>query len=113
MIINNDKKNMIIIILCTLPHNMSIASKIIKTLLHQKLAACISILHGIHSFYYWENNLKNHTEMQLLIKTKVSLKRKVFDTIKKIHPYNTPELLALPILYGDKNYLLWIQSVLK
>lgn len=102
-----------VIILCTFPHNPSVVSQTIQTLLYQKIAACVSILHNIRSFYYWENNLKEDTEIQLFIKTKNSLKTIVFNTIKKIHPYDTPELLVLPILDGDKNYLSWMQSVLK
>lgn len=113
MIKNNKKENKIIIILCTMPHNILITSELTKTLLKYKLAACISVIYGIHSFYYWENKIKNHTEIQLLIKTKHSLKEKIFKIIKKLHPYKTPELLTLSISDGEKNYLSWIQSVLQ
>lgn len=113
MITNTKKENTMIIILCTLPHDTPIVSKLIKTLLHHKLAACISTLHKMHSFYYWENNLQDHAEIQLLIKTKNSLKRMVFKTIKKLHPYKIPELLTLSIAEGDKDYLSWMQSVLQ
>lgn len=109
----NHKKDKMIIILCTLPHNTSIIPQLIKNLLDHNLAACISTINGIHSFYYWENNLKKQTEIQLLIKTKYSLKTLVFRTIKKLHPYNTPELLILSILDGDEKYLTWMQSTLQ
>lgn len=103
-----------IIILCTLPNNnVPITLKLVKILLDNKLAACVSILNKIHSFYYWENKLQNQTEIQLLIKTKYSLKKAAFNAIKTIHPYSVPELIALPILDGDPKYLSWMQSVLK
>ncbi|WHL25019.1 MAG: divalent-cation tolerance protein CutA [Candidatus Blochmannia vicinus] len=100
-----------IIILCTVPDNMSVVVNITKTLLNNKLAACIT-LHKVRSFYYWETTLKDHTELQLLIKTKNFLKDSVFTTIKKLHPYEVPELLALPIIDGEPNYLSWMQSAL-
>ncbi|WP_331828475.1 divalent-cation tolerance protein CutA [Candidatus Blochmannia sp. SNP] len=100
-----------IIILCTIPNDMSIVLNITKTLLNNKLAACIT-LHEVRSFYYWETTLKDHTELQLLIKTQNFLKNSVFTTIKKLHPYKVPELLALSIIDGESNYLSWMQSAL-
>ncbi|URJ25156.1 divalent-cation tolerance protein CutA [Candidatus Blochmannia ocreatus (nom. nud.)] len=101
-----------IIILCTIPNHTSLVSKITKNLLNQKLAACITIINTVQSFYYWNNTLTTDTEIQLLIKTRNTLKTSVFKTIKEIHPYKIPELLVLPILDGDSNYLSWMQSVL-
>lgn len=111
--IENIKKNKIIVILCTLPDDKLIASKLTQILLHDKLAACISIIYKIRSFYYWENQIKHENEIQLFIKTKYCLKNKIFNTIKKIHPYKIPELLILPVLNGEKHYLSWIKSSLQ
>lgn len=102
-----------IIILCTLPKNISLTNKLIHILLSQKLAACISILKEINSFYYWENKLQNTTEIQLFIKTKNDFKEKIFNTIKNIHPYKIPELLVLSIADGDKQFLSWMQTTLQ
>ncbi|URJ32769.1 divalent-cation tolerance protein CutA [Candidatus Blochmannia vicinus] len=101
-----------IIILCTTPNDMSVVLNITKTLLNNKLAACITLLHEVRSFYYWETTLKDHTELQLLIKTQKFLKDAVFTTIKKLHPYKVPELLVLPIIDGEPSYLSWIRSTL-
>lgn len=109
----NFKKNKMAIILCTLPDDILITNTLVNTLLHQKLAACISTLNKIHSFYYWQGTLKNHSEIQLIIKTKYSLKEIIFKTIKKLHPYKIPELLILSISDGDKEYLSWMTSVLR
>lgn len=102
-----------IIILCTLPKNITLTKKITNTLLSQKLAACISILPEINSFYYWGNKLQNTVEIQLLIKTKSSLKEIIFKKIQQLHPYKIPELLVLSISDGDKNYLSWMQTTLQ
>ncbi|URJ26130.1 divalent-cation tolerance protein CutA [Blochmannia endosymbiont of Camponotus modoc] len=102
-----------IIILCTTPNDMSIALNLTKTLLHHKLAACITLLHEVRSFYYWGNALKEKDELQLLIKTQSSLKEAVLNTIQKLHPYKVPEFLVLPIIDGEPNYLSWMQSVLR
>ncbi|URJ31832.1 divalent-cation tolerance protein CutA [Blochmannia endosymbiont of Camponotus modoc] len=92
---------------------MSIALNLTKTLLHHKLAACITLLHEVRSFYYWGNALKEKDELQLLIKTQSSLKEAVLNTIQKLHPYKVPEFLVLPIVDGEPNYLSWMQSVLR
>lgn len=110
----NNTNNKIIIILCTFPQNTKTISQLIDILLYKKLAACISILHDTQTFYYWDNKKVNNTETQLLIKTTYSLKNKIFKNIKKLHPYKIPELLVLPVLNGEKNYLSWIiKSTLK
>ncbi|URJ29728.1 divalent-cation tolerance protein CutA [Blochmannia endosymbiont of Camponotus sp.] len=101
-----------IIILCTTPNDMSVVLNITKTLLSNKLAACINLLHEVRSFYYWGTTLKDHTELQLLIKTQSFLKDSVFTTIKKFHPYTVPELLVLPIIDGEPSYLSWMRSTL-
>lgn len=106
--INTEK---IIIILCTLPNDKGFALKLIHTLLKNKLAACITLLDKVHSYYYWDNKLKNHIELQLLIKTKQSLEQSVFNSIKKQHPYQIPELITLSIINGEFNYLQWINSI--
>ncbi|WP_236840118.1 divalent-cation tolerance protein CutA [Blochmannia endosymbiont of Camponotus nipponensis] len=92
---------------------MSIVCNLTKTLLHHKLAACITLFKEVRSFYYWDNTLKESIELQLLIKTKSLLKEPVFNTIKKLHPYKVPELLVLPIIDGESNYLSWMRSMLK
>ncbi|URJ24510.1 divalent-cation tolerance protein CutA [Candidatus Blochmanniella camponoti] len=99
--------------MCTTPNDMSIVLNLTKTLLHHKLAACITLLHEVRSFYYWDNALKEKDELQLLIKTRSSLKEAVLNTIQQLHPYKIPEFLVLPIIDGESNYLSWMQSVLR
>ncbi|ADV33479.1 divalent cation tolerance protein [Candidatus Blochmanniella vafra str. BVAF] len=101
-----------IIILCTLPNNEKLALKLIHTLLNLKLAACVNLISNIRSYYYWNDQLQTSNELQLLIKTQDSLQEKIFNTIKKTHPYTIPELLVIPITFGEIQYLNWITKVL-
>lgn len=106
-------KEPLIIILCTIPNNKKTSLKLIQILLNCKLAACITLLNKTHSFYYWNNKMEIQTEYQLLIKTKSSLKKAVFNKIKELHPYKVPELLAVPIIFSEKNYSQWIYAQLQ
>ncbi|WP_245592137.1 divalent-cation tolerance protein CutA [Blochmannia endosymbiont of Polyrhachis (Hedomyrma) turneri] len=83
-----------------------------KTLITNKLAACVTILPNTHSIYYWENQIQKQEEIQLIIKTCATLEQSVFQYIKTKHPYQIPELLTLKITNGEPNYLLWIYNLL-
>ncbi|CAD83593.1 periplasmic divalent cation tolerance protein CutA [Candidatus Blochmanniella floridana] len=107
-IINNP--NSIIIILCTLPDNKEFAITLIKTLLKHKLAACITLLNEVHSFYHWNNKIETATEIQLLIKTTNKLQQSVFNKIQELHPYTIPELLTISVIATESNYLHWLCS---
>ncbi len=99
------------IILCTAPDEET-AKNITKQLLAKKLAACITLLPKAISFYYWQDELEQQTEIQMLIKTHVTLQEKVFSHIKTHHPYQVPELLAITVTDGDNNYLSWLKKSL-
>ncbi|MFS1563257.1 MAG: divalent cation tolerance protein CutA [Candidatus Arsenophonus phytopathogenicus] len=92
------------IILCTAPDEAT-AKNITKQLLAEKLAACVTILPKAISFYCGQDELEQQTEIQMFIKTHVTLQEKVFSHIKTHHPYQVPELLAIAVTDGDSNYL--------
>lgn len=110
--LSNNLPESMVIILCTVPNNKDLTLKLIQTLLDNKLSGCITLLNTTRSFYYWNNKFENQIEFQLLIKTKRSLEKKIFNTIKKLHPYKIPELLVIPVISGETNYLKWINSKL-
>ena len=100
------------IILCTCPDMES--AKIIAThLVHEKYAACVNIIPNIISVYSWQNNIEFNDEVQLIIKTQITKFNDVADEIKRLHRYDTPEIIAMNIQQGDNAYLNWITESLK
>jgi periplasmic divalent cation tolerance protein len=99
-------------ILCTCPTS-EIAQNIAQQLVQEKLAACVNILPNIVSVYRWQENVVSETEVQLVIKSKDQYFNLLSDKIKQLHPYDTPEIIALNIQQGDKQYLNWINESLK
>jgi len=87
------------------------ASKIADILLRKKLIACVNILSGMESRYWWKGKIEKGQEILAIIKTRKSLVDKVIMEIKTNHSYAVPEVIELPILRGNKDYLKWIDEV--
>ncbi|PJG59666.1 divalent-cation tolerance protein CutA [Aeromonas cavernicola] len=96
-----------IVVLCTCPDQTS-ADLLCEQLLNKRLAACINQLAGMTSLYRWEGKIERATEIQLIIKSRRSLFEPLSHCILAHHPYQTPELLALPIATGLPDYLAWL-----
>jgi periplasmic divalent cation tolerance protein len=88
------------------------AQKIAQYLVEQKLAACVQITGPITSIYRWKGKVETANEWLCLIKTRDNLFNKVEAAIKKMHSYETPEIVAMPIVKGSKEYLNWIDDQL-
>ncbi len=86
------------------------AQKIAKYLVEQKLAACVQITGPIESTYRWKGKVETAGEYLCLIKTRTTLFKKVEAAIKKMHPYETPEIIAVPIVKGSREYLNWLND---
>ena len=84
-----------------------VAKKISRLILESKLAACVNILPGVTSMYWWKGKKKEDSEVMLFIKTKESLVKKLGKLIRENHPYELEEFLTLPI-GGSKDYLEWV-----
>jgi periplasmic divalent cation tolerance protein len=89
------------------------AKKIADGLLTAKLIACANILDGVKSLFWWEGKIDSSEEALIVIKTKHSLFKKVEKEVKRLHSYQTPEVIALPIIEGSADYLRWINDSLK
>jgi periplasmic divalent cation tolerance protein len=87
--------------------------KIAKELLKKKWAACINILPGVDSHFLWKGKIEKANESFLIIKTKKSYLKKIIKLIKALHSYEVPEIIALPIVGGNRDYLGWIEESLK
>ncbi len=97
------------IINCTTA-NKEDAVNIAKQLVSKKLIACCNIIPSITSVYEWNNELCCDEECLMIIKTKTSLFGQVKEEIKKFHKYEVPEIICLPIINGNKDYLDWIEQ---
>jgi periplasmic divalent cation tolerance protein len=86
------------------------AKKIADFLVGQKLAACVQILGPIESTYRWKGKIETAEEWLCLIKTQDDFYTEVEAAIKKMHSYETPEIIAVPIIKGSKEYLQWLDS---
>jgi periplasmic divalent cation tolerance protein len=86
------------------------AERIAGMLMKKRLAACVQIVGPVLSIYRWKNNIESAEEWQCHIKTRAGLYGAVETAIKANHPYETPEIIALPILQGSREYLTWLHE---
>jgi periplasmic divalent cation tolerance protein len=97
-----------IIVLITTP-SKEVGEKIANALREKKLAACVNMMAPIFSLYTWEEEINCDDEVLLIVKSRADLFES--DLIPVVHPYDVPEIIALPILMGSANYLAWIDDV--
>ena len=88
------------------------AEKIAKTIVEKRLAGCVQIVGPILSTYWWKGALETAQEWQCLMKTRKDLYGEVEKAVKAIHPYETPEIIAIPIVDGSREYLGWLRDEL-
>jgi periplasmic divalent cation tolerance protein len=97
---------MCLAVLVTCPEDS--AERIAREILQLRLAACVNIINRVRSRYWWKGRLDSTDESLLLIKTRSELFEKLERTVKRIHPYETPEIIGLGIERGSRPYLDWI-----
>jgi len=88
------------------------AEKIAKILVEKRLAGCVQIVGPISSTYWWKKKIETDEEWLCFIKSDENLFEKIEKAIKEVHPYETPEIIALPIIKGSKEYLKWLNDEL-
>jgi periplasmic divalent cation tolerance protein len=90
------------------------AQRLARALVRQRLAACVNVLPGgIRSIYWWKGKVESAREAMMLIKTTRRKFAALEKEIRRIHSYETPEIIALPIVAGSKPYLDWLRSSVK
>ena len=89
------------------------AEKVAETLVAAKLAACVQVVGPITSYFRWQGKNEKSTEFLCLIKSRRYLYEKIESEIKKVHPYEVPEILAVPLVAGSADYLRWLAAEIK
>jgi periplasmic divalent cation tolerance protein len=84
------------------------AEKITSALLEHRTAACVNIIPGISSHFWWHGSIDHADELLLVIKTRLSKVTEVTGIVKKHHSYSVPEIITLPVVAGNDDYLNWI-----
>jgi len=100
---------MYVVIFITAP-NKKEAEHIAQQLIKTRLAACVNITENIKSIFWWKGKVDRASEVLLIIKTRKSLINKLIKKVKSLHSYAVPEIIALPIIAGNKQYLDWINE---
>jgi periplasmic divalent cation tolerance protein len=90
--------------------NREEAGRIARALVEAKLAACVQILPPIESIYYWKGEYTHDSEVLMLAKTTRGRFAELEASVRGLHSYETPEIIALPIIEGSADYLKWLTS---
>jgi periplasmic divalent cation tolerance protein len=99
----------VVVILCACPSEAT--AKLLATgLLEQRLAACVNILPKIRSMYRWQGNIHDDAESLMVIKTTQAGVAGLEVWLARAHPYDVPEIIALPVTSGSANYLDWVRD---
>jgi periplasmic divalent cation tolerance protein len=89
------------------------AEKIARRLIETRLAACVNVLAGARSFYRWQGAIEDAAEYLLLIKTSRACFPDLRAELERLHSYELPEIIVLPIMDGSPNYMNWLDTELK
>jgi periplasmic divalent cation tolerance protein len=98
-----------IVCFITVP-NEDEAVNIARTLVEGRLAACANIVKNVRSIYSWQGAIEDDAEVLMIVKTRKDLFHKLSEKVKETHSYEVPEVIALPIVHGLKDYLNWLRE---
>ncbi len=90
--------------------NPDLALEIARSLVQQGLVACVNIVPQVKSIYLWKGEICENTELLMIMKTKHGLFSRLSATVKEMHPYEVPEVVAIAITDGLPDYLAWIEE---
>lgn len=103
---------MYVVVLVTVP-DVETGVKIARELVSSRLVACVNVVKDVRSIFFWEGKVDEASEVLLVMKTRLDKMDEVVRRVKELHPYQVPEIIALPIVYGLESYLKWIDEVVQ
>jgi periplasmic divalent cation tolerance protein len=89
------------------------AQRIARAVVEKRLAGCVQIIGPITSTYWWQGEIETAEEWLCVIKSRQDLYERLEEAIREVHPYDVPEILAVPVIAGSKDYLRWLDSELE
>lgn len=98
-----------LVVLCACPEG-ALATHLADTLVEEQLAACVNCVPGVVSCFRWEGRVQHETETLLLIKTTRARLAALTARIRSLHPYELPEVVAVPVMGGLEAYLAWVRE---
>lgn len=99
-----------IVVYITAP-NEDEAARMAKALVEARLAGCVNIIRNIRSIYSWQGRIEDEPEVLMVVKTQKSLFEELSKKVRELHSYSVPEIIALPIVEGSRDYIRWLNEV--
>jgi len=96
-----------LVVLITAP-SLEEAEAIARALVEEKFAACVNVIPGVTSLYRWRGELQKEDEVLLVVKSRRGLFDRLAARVRELHSYQVPEIIALPVVVGDEDYLRWL-----
>lgn len=97
------------VVLLTAP-DPAVAEGLARSLVEERLAACVNVVPGVRSFYRWEGRVETAGELLLVVKTRADRAAALAARVRELHPYELPEVLELPAVGGSPAYLDWLRK---
>lgn len=88
------------------------AQELADFIINNKLGACVNVVPEVNSIYWWKGKVERDKESLLVVKTSMTKLPELIKGVKSIHPYTVPEIIAMPIVAGNEDYLKWIDDSL-
>lgn len=102
-------ENECLVVLCTCPDGAP-ATQLAESLVGERLAACVNRVPGVASCFRWQGEVQHETETLLLIKTTRARLAALTARVRELHPYELPEVIAVPVMGGLEKYLDWVRA---
>ncbi len=96
-----------VVVLVTAP-SAEKAAQMARTVVEERLAACVNVVPGLRSIYRWEGQVQDEPEVLMVVKTRAEAFERLRARIASLHPYSCPEVIALPVVAGHGPYLEWL-----